>query len=82
MACQSRRGVLGWRLRRFGDGWHPGAAGEGVVDGGQDVGAVLGDGGDVAADGLPVPGGLFGAEPPRYLLLGFRRPQVAFSTDR
>ncbi len=53
-------------------------SGEGVVDGGQDVGAVFGSGGDVAADGVPVAGDLFGAEPAGYLLLGFRGPQVAF----
>src|SRR5262252_7547854 len=57
------------RLWRFGDGRHPGVPGEGVVDGGQDVGAVLGGGGDVAADGVPVAGDLFGAEPAGYLLL-------------
>jgi hypothetical protein len=31
---------------------------------------VIGDGGDVAADGVPVAGDLLGAEPTRYLLLG------------
>jgi hypothetical protein len=64
-------------LGRVGDGRHPGASGEGVVDGGQDVGAVLGDGGDVAADGVPVAGELLGAEPARYLLLGLSGPQIA-----
>jgi hypothetical protein len=48
------------------------------VDGGEDVGAVLGDGGYVAADGVPVAGGPLGAEPARDLLLGFRWPQVSF----
>ncbi len=48
------------------------------MDGGQDVGAVLGDGGDVSADGVPVAGDLLGAEPARDLLLGLRGPQVAF----
>jgi hypothetical protein len=65
-------------LRRVGDGWHPGVAGEGAVDGGQDVGAVLGGGGEVAADGVPVAGGLLRPEPAGDLLLGFRGPQVAF----
>jgi hypothetical protein len=59
-----------------------GVAGEGVVDGGQDVGAVLGDGGDVAADGVPVAGGLLRAEPAGDLLLGLSWPQVAFRMIR
>jgi hypothetical protein len=37
---------------------------------------MLGGGGDVAADGVPVAGGLLRAEPAGDLLLGFRRPQV------
>jgi hypothetical protein len=48
------------------------------VDGGQDVGAVLGDGGDVAADGVPVAGDLLGAEAAGYLLLGLSGSQIAF----
>jgi hypothetical protein len=34
----------GGGLRSAGDGWHPGGSGEGVADGGQDMGAVLGGG--------------------------------------
>ena len=41
---------------RVGDGRHPGISGEGVADGGEDADAVLGGGGDVAADGVPVRG--------------------------
>jgi hypothetical protein len=61
-----------------GDGWHPGVSGERVAQGGEDADAVLGGGGDVAADGIPVPGGLLGAEPAGNLLLGLGRAQVAF----
>ncbi len=43
------------------------------MDGGEDVGAVLGGGGDVAADGVPVAGDLLGAEPAGDLLLGLPR---------
>ncbi len=50
--CVSRH----W-LREGGNRRRPGLAGEGVAEDGQDVGAVLGGGGDVAADGVPVPGG-------------------------
>jgi len=39
---------------------------------------VLDGGGAVAADRVPVAGGLLRAEPAAYLLLGLRRPQVAF----
>jgi hypothetical protein len=39
-----------------GDGRHPGVSGESVAQGGEDAGAVLGGGGDVAADGVPVAG--------------------------
>jgi hypothetical protein len=74
--------VLAWRwrdaagLRRVGDGRHPGVAGEGVVDGGQDMGTVLGGGGDVAADGVPVASGLPGAEPADPVALaGYVREQ-------
>jgi hypothetical protein len=45
---------------------------------GENAGAVLGGGGDVAADGVPVAGGLLRAEPAGDLLLGFRRPQITF----
>ena len=47
------------------------------MDGGQDVGAVLGGGGDVPAYGVPVAGDLLGAEPAGDLLLGLGWPQVA-----
>jgi hypothetical protein len=46
--------------------------------GGQDVDAVLGGGGQVAADRVPLAGGFFGAEPAGDLLLGFGWAQVAF----
>ncbi len=52
------------------------------MDGGQDVGAVPGDGADTAADGVPVAGDLLGAEPARYLLLGLSRPQAALGLVR
>jgi hypothetical protein len=61
-----------------GDGWHPGGAEEGVAQGGQDVGVVFGGGGDVAADGVAVPGGGLGAEAAGDLVLGFGGAQVAF----
>ena len=60
------------------DGWYPGFPGEGVVDGYEDGDAVLDSGGGVAADGVPVAGGFLRAEPAADLLLGLRRPQVAF----
>jgi hypothetical protein len=78
VACWGGDGVRLWDLRRVWDWRHPGVAGEGIVDGGQDVGAVLGGGGDVAADGVPVAGDLFGAEPAGYFLLGLGGSQVAF----
>jgi hypothetical protein len=59
-------------------GWHPGAAEQGVVHRGYHVGAVLGGGGQVAADGVSLFGGLFGAEPSGDLLLGLGRADVAF----
>src|SRR5487761_1639402 len=65
-------------LRGVGDGWHPGAAVECVAQRGQDVDAVLGRGGQVAADRVPVSGGLLGAEPAGDLLLGFRWAYVPF----
>src|SRR5512135_676506 len=52
------------------DGRHPGISGNRVAQGGEDADAVFGGGGDVAADGVPVPGGLLGAEPAGDLLLG------------
>jgi hypothetical protein len=48
------------------------------VDGGQNVGAVFGDGGDVAPDCVPVAGDLLGAELAGYLLLGLSGSQIAF----
>ena len=62
-------GQSGWR----GDRWPPGVAGEGVVDAGQDVGAVFADGVDVAADVQAVLGDVFAGEPSGDLLLGFGR---------
>jgi hypothetical protein len=60
-----------------GRGWAASrGAGEGVTDVGQDADAVLAGGAEVAADGVAVPGGLLGAEPPGYLLLRLRGPQV------
>lgn len=43
------------------------------------VAGVLAGGGRVTADGVAVPGGLFGAESSRDLLLGLRGTQVALS---
>src|SRR5271157_6604676 len=60
------------------DRWYPRVSGEGVADGGEDGDPVLGGGRAVAADGVPVAGGLLRAEPAADLLLGFRAPQVAF----
>jgi hypothetical protein len=60
------------------DGWYPGVPGERVADGGEDLVPVLGGGGCVAADRVPVPGGGQRAEPAADLLLGFRGPRVAF----
>ncbi len=57
---------------------YPGVSGEGVADGGEDGDAVLGCGGGVSADGVPVAGGCLGAESAGDLLLGFGGPQVAF----
>jgi len=65
-----------------GDGRHPGIPGERVAQGGEDADAMLGSGGNVAADGVPVPGGLLGAEPAGDFLLGFGGPQVAFGLMR
>src|SRR5260370_36200034 len=61
-----------------GDGRYPGVSGEGVLDRGEPVDAVLAGGGCVAADGVAVAGGGFGSEPAADLLLGFRGAQVAF----
>jgi hypothetical protein len=49
-----------------GMGGIQGVPGDRVAQCGEDAGAVLGGGGDVAADGVPVAGGGFGAEPPGY----------------
>ena len=49
-----------------------------VTQGGQDVGAVLAGSGDVAADGVAVPGGFLAAEPAGDFLLGLRRARVPF----
>jgi hypothetical protein len=51
---------------------------ERVAQRGQDVDAVLGGGGQIAADRVPVPGGLLGGEPSGDLLLDFGGAQVAF----
>ena len=45
----------------LGDGRHPGVSGERVAQGGEDVDAVLGGGGNVASDGVAVPGCLLRA---------------------
>src|ERR1039457_5247498 len=82
MTRQARSPEAPGRSGRVGDGRHPGIPGEGAVDRGQDVGAVLGGGGDVAADGVPVAGDLLGAEPAGDLLLGLSGPQVAFRLIR
>jgi hypothetical protein len=49
---------------------------EGRTDGGHDVCAVLGGGGQVAADGIPVLGGGLRAESSGELLLGPGRPDA------
>jgi hypothetical protein len=51
----------------------PGVAGEGVVDAGQDVGAVFADGVDVAADVEAVLGDVLAGEPSGDLLLDLGR---------
>jgi hypothetical protein len=48
------------------------------MDGGQNMGAVFGGSGNVAADGVPVAGDLFGAEAPGDFLLGLRGPEISF----
>src|SRR5580700_4865351 len=65
-----------------GDGRHPGIPGERVAQGGEDADAVLGGGGNVAADGVPVPGGLLGAEPAGDLLLDLGRSHVSLGLVR
>src|SRR5512140_2848759 len=59
------------------DRWYPGVSGEGLADDGEDLAAVLDGGGCVAADGVPVAGGLLRAEPAGSLLLGFGGAGVA-----
>jgi hypothetical protein len=79
LRCFTRPFDDAWRRRRLGRagyGWHPRAAGDRVAQGGHCVDAVLGGGGQVAADRVPVPGGLLGAEPPGDFLLGLGWPQV------
>src|SRR5580658_5524943 len=80
----SSRGVIacGRISAGGGDGWHPGIPGERVVQGGEDADAVLSGGGNVAADGVPVPGGLLGAEPAGDLLLDLGRAHVSLSLVR
>ena len=56
---------------------YPGVSREGVADGGEDGDPVLGGGGGVSADIVPVASGCLGAEPAGDLLLGFGGPQVA-----
>lgn len=73
--------LCGWcrvRSGHCGDGRHPGLSREGVAYRGEGVGAVLGGGGRVTADGAAVAGGFLRAESSGDLLLGLRRAQVAF----
>jgi hypothetical protein len=49
------------RSGHLGNGRHPGVSGEGVAYRGEGVSAVLGGGGGVAADRVPVAGGLLRA---------------------
>jgi hypothetical protein len=58
---------LGW----CGDGWVPGVAGEGVVEGAQGVVAVFAEGVEVAADVEAVLGDVFAGESAGNFLLGF-----------
>src|SRR6266566_5022110 len=67
------------RLRRVRDRGHPGVAGEGVADRSEDVLAVLGGGGYVAADGVPVPGCFPGPEPAGDFLLSLGGADVPLS---
>jgi len=58
-------------------------AAEGVVDGSQNVGAVLGGGGDVPADGVPVAGDLLSERRrPEIFCSGLGGPQFAFGLMR
>lgn len=52
------------------------------MDSGEDVRSVLGGGGDVAADGVPVASDLLRSEPAGCLLLGLGGPQVPFGLIR
>src|SRR5487761_1535691 len=61
---------------------YPGVAGEGVVDGGEDLASVLFRGGGVAADGVPVAGDGHRAEPAGDFLLGLRWAYVPFCLIR
>src|SRR5258708_39528741 len=63
---------------RIWDGWHPQVAVECVAQCRQDADSVLGCRGDIAADRVPVPGGLLGAQTAGYLLLGLCRAHVTF----
>src|SRR5262249_2685879 len=65
-------------LDAVGDGWRPGAAGEGAAQGGEHLCPVFAGGGEVAADGVAVAGGVFGAQAAGDFLLGFGGAQVAF----
>lgn len=57
----------------------PGVAGDRVENGGHGIEAVFCGGGDIAADGQPVSGGLFGLETSADLLLDLQGPQVALA---
>jgi hypothetical protein len=77
--CAGWAGALDWRMAGV-----QGGSGIGGIQGlpviasrRADVLAVLGGGGDVTADRVPVPGDLLGAEPAGDLLLGFGWPHVS-----
>src|SRR6266496_2453553 len=60
----------GGALRGRRAGWCPWSAEQRVANGGEDIGAVLGCGGGVAADAVAVGGGLLRAQPAGDFLLG------------
>jgi hypothetical protein len=62
-----------------GEWGFPGVAGEGLVERGDDIGAVLAGGVDVAADVEPVLGDVYAGQPAGNLLLCLGGPEVALA---